>query len=90
MINLNHIPVDEIRVLKEAVNKYSFLLGNDKTYDGEGFAGIVRGYCEQSTARVAMCAMIEKYICRITHKSDGKVVILFKSCDFVQRSGGVK
>ena len=81
MINLNNIPIDEIRVLNEAVNKYSFLLGRDKVYDGDGFAGIVRGYCEQSTARVAMCAMIEKYICRITQKSDGKVVILFNEVE---------
>lgn len=81
MINLNNIPADEIDVLKDAIKQYSFLLGNDKVYEGDGFAGIVRGYCEESPTRVAICAMIEKYICRITHKSNGKVIILFNEVE---------
>ena len=81
MINLNHIPIDEIDVLKAAIEQYSFLLGLDKTYCGDGFADIVRRYCEESPMRVAMCAMIEKYVYKITHKSDGKVVVWFNEME---------
>ena len=81
MINLNHIPIDGIDVLKAAIKQYSFLLGRDKVYCGDGFADIIRRYCEESPMRVAMCAMIEKYVYKITHKYDGKVVAWFNEVE---------
>lgn len=81
MINLNHIPVDEIDVLKAAIKQYSFLLSLDKVYYGDGFSAIILGYCEESPMRVAMCAMVEKYVYKITHKSDGKVVVWFNEVE---------
>lgn len=81
MININHIPIDEIDVLKAAIKQYSFLLSLDKVYCGDGFSAIIRGYCEESPMRVAMCAMIEKYVYKITTNAGGKVVVWFNEVE---------